>query len=270
MHNSDHYAAWLSDGIEAVRRAGDLVRDAAQRPRQVTHKGYRDLVTETDIAAQALITDAIRAKYPHHAFIVEEEDPSLPADGPVHWVIDPIDGTSNFSRNIGLYAICLGIMVGDEVVAGCVYDPVRDELYQAVRGRGSSVNDRPLQVSQTAVLEEAIIACDFSRDPRLRQQGLDVAALLLPHVHTIRALGSAGLGLVWTAAGRLDAYYNFTLSAWDVAGPSLILSEAGGQLSTLDGDPLDVRLARNCRADNGRLGALLAPSIAAVRTSIAP
>ncbi|MCP4425514.1 MAG: hypothetical protein GY803_13555, partial [Chloroflexi bacterium] len=138
----------LGAARETAVSAGNLIRQKWSQPRQIKNKGFRDVVTDTDIAAQQLITDAIRARFPDHGFLTEEEDGNLPVDGPVIWVIDPVDGTTNFSRAIPTFCVSIAaVSAKNEVLAGAVYDPMRDELFSAAKGQGATLNGRPIHVS---------------------------------------------------------------------------------------------------------------------------
>ncbi|MEJ2749305.1 MAG: inositol monophosphatase family protein, partial [Anaerolineae bacterium] len=179
--------------LEAARRAayktGQLIQDKWNQPRTVKSKGFRDLVTDTDIAAQKLITDAIREQFPDHGFLTEEDDSNLPTDGPVIWVIDPVDGTTNFSRSVPTFCVAIGaVSEAGDLLAGAVYDPMRDEMFSAARQQGAWLQgkdgkQRPLSVSQVDTLDDALFALDWSRKPDLRQSALEVLVMIAPLVH---------------------------------------------------------------------------------------
>ncbi len=220
----------------AARRAGELIRARWSQPRSVTNKGFRDLVTDTDLAAQQAVADLIRPRFPEHGFLAEEEDSDLPAaGGPVTWIIDPLDGTSNFSHEIPIFCVSVAAAVAGEIMAGAIYDPFRDELFSAAQGQGSRLNDRPVSVTGRRNLTDTIIGFDWSRDRYRRQAVLDSLGVLAHQVHTVRAIGSAALALAWVAAGRLDGYFNFSVAAWDVAAGAVLIREAGGRVTTADG-----------------------------------
>jgi myo-inositol-1(or 4)-monophosphatase len=267
--SSNGYEAYLEAAELAARQAGELLRQKWRQPRQVQSKGFRDWVTDADREAQALMTTIIRQRFPDHAFITEEEDRSLPTRGPVYWVIDPVDGTSNYSRQLPVYCVSIAAAVavaGDapleaQVVAGVIYDPARDEMYSAARGRGAHCNGRPLQASSTADLTQAIIGFDWSREQAQREQGQVIVDQLGSQAHTIRIFGSAALGLAWVAAGRLDGYLNLTIGPWDGAAAALLIDEAGGRMDNLSGQPW--RLGDGgCLAGNKPLLPTLAAQVA--------
>ncbi len=245
----------LDAARETAVTAGNLIRQKWTQPREIKSKGFRDVVTDTDFAAQKLITDAIRAQFPDHGFLTEEDDDDLPTEGPVIWVIDPVDGTTNFSRAIPTFCVSIAaVSKNNEVLAGAIYDPMRDELFSAAKGQGATMNGRSIQTSPVDALSDAVIALDWSRSADLRQSVLDVLHQFAHQVNTIRAVGSAALALAWVGAGRVDGYVNFQLKPWDLAAASLIISEAGGTLTDLSGQRWGYSPnASGCVAGNGRV-----------------
>lgn len=227
--------------------AGRLVRQKWNEPREISEKGYRDFVTDADFASQNLITKMIRAAFPEHGFLTEEDDSSLPEGGSVIWVIDPVDGTSNYSRQAPSYCVSIGAAVrqstetdgvnGYEPVAGAIYDPMRDELFSAAVGCPSMLNGKTISVSQVEEMESAFISMDWSRNYERRQRLLSVLGRVAHQAHTIRATGSASLTLAWIAAGRYDVYFNFGLGPWDVAAAAVIIAQAGGIVTSTSGEP---------------------------------
>ena len=255
MTDPDLTTAVLAAAQETAVAAGRLLRDKWEQPRELHTKGFRDLVTDADFAAQRLITDRLQAVFPGHGFITEEEAPTLPHHGPVRWVIDPLDGTSNYSRQIPIFCVSIGAVdQAGNVLAGAVYDPMRDELFSAARGRGAQLNGRSLHVSDTAQISNAICALDWSHNRESRQSVLDTIDQFAPKVHTARAVGSAALALAWVAAGRVDSYLNYNLKPWDIAAGHLLVTEAGGQISNLEGQPWQVDIVNFAGlVSNGRL-----------------
>ncbi len=237
---------------DVSRDAGKLLLQKWVQPLQISKKGYRDLVTDADYAAQALITEKIIKMYPDHGFLTEEDDPSLAEDGPIVWIIDPVDGTSNYSRHLPTFCVSVAaaeiINIDDSerasftndpathrVLAASIFDPFRNELFSGSLGHGCTLNDQPIRVSPTTNTESAIIGLDWSRDYQRREQMFQAVGRIIHQVQSVRAMGSAALALAWVAAGRLDAYCNLALSAWDVAAAELLIAEAGGQLSNISG-----------------------------------
>lgn len=248
--------------------AGDLVREMWQTPLQIKSKGYRDIVTDADYASQHAITDFVQKRFPDHGFLVEEDNPNLPRDGDIIWIIDPVDGTSNFSRSQPIFCISIAATVtirrnrsaGDSMskelesktLAGVIYDPLRDEMFSSVAGAGSTLNGQPIQVSQINELDSAVVCLDVSRQERERQAMLNAVGRFAHRVRTIRAHGSAALAMAWVAAGRLDIYTNTDIGPWDVAAASLLISEAGGQVSNHENHLWAVGDS-GCIASNGKI-----------------
>ena len=240
-------------------KTGRLILQKWNQPRTIKSKGFRDLVTDTDIAAQKLITASIQAQFPDHGFLTEEDNSGLPISGPIIWVIDPIDGTTNFSRSVPTFCVSIGAVSDKgDLLAGVVYDPMRDELFAAARNQGAWLHShssrQPITVSQVDTFDDALFALDWSRQPDLRRLVLDVLVIMAPQVQDVRAIGSAALALCWLAAGRFDGYINMQLSPWDLAAACLIIQEAGGQISEPNGQPWHFSpLNSGVVTSNGRL-----------------
>lgn len=245
----------LAAAQETAAAAGHLLREKWRQPRQLSHKGFREWVTDADYAAQQLITDRIRARFPEHGFLTEEENSELPANGEIIWVIDPVDGTSNYSRqqpNFSLSIAAVSSAPAGEVLAGVIYDPLRREMFSAAQGLGGFLNETPLAGSSISVLEQAIVALDWGHTPAEREYTLLTLQQIIHKVHTLRSIGTAALALAWVAAGRLDAYLHVALHPWDAAAGSLLIREAGGQISNHAGE--EWRLDHpDCLASNGQI-----------------
>lgn len=251
----------LATAQTAALDAGVYLRQTWQQPRQIKSKGWRDLVTDADFESQRLITNLIRGRFPDHAFLTEEEDLTLPEAGSIQWIIDPIDGTSNFSRQIPVFSISIAAVQNGIVLAGVIYDPLREELFSAAAGQPVTLNNQPVQASPVNELSNAIIAFDWSRAPAARQKTLQLVSQLAP-VHTVRAIGSAALGLAWIACGRLNAYFNAVLKPWDVAAGLLLVQQATGQLTNLNGQTWSLALAdQPCLVSNGHIHPALLTAI---------
>lgn len=259
----------LATAVEAVTVSGELLRQSWNGPRQISHKGHHDWVTQADIASQRAITSLIRKRFPTHGFLTEEDDASLPTEGPVLWIVDPVDGTSNYSRKIPNFSISVAAasIVGEGITAdaergaqyrpvvGVICDPLRNEIFSAAVGHGATLNGEPLHVSATASLGQAILAVDWSRQDQKRQLLLSALGDLVTRFHTVRAMGSAALALAWVGAGRLDIYYNLGVGSWDVAAGQVIIAEAGGMVTNLDNEPWALTDI-GCLASNGQLQGL--------------
>lgn len=218
--------------------AGALIleRSTTVRERISTKSSDTDLVTEVDHAAEALIVDGILAERPSDAVLGEEGGGRDGTSG-VRWVIDPLDGTTNYVYGIPAYAVSIGVEVHSETVAGVVHDAARQETFAAAKGAGATLNGRPIAVSDMKNLERALVATGFGYSPDVRAEQATVLARILPRIRDIRRGGSAALDLCWVACGRLDAYFEQGLKEWDLAAGALIVREAGGDAVGFDGLP---------------------------------
>jgi myo-inositol-1(or 4)-monophosphatase len=248
----------LDIALEAAHLAGALLRRKFRQSRAIRYKGPRDIVTDADEAAQAAIHELIGARFPDHAFLGEEGLQTLSADAPgPTWVVDPLDGTSNYARQFPFFCVSIALSVDGQPQLGVIFDPLRDETYSAVRGQGAFVQRgrgqrRAMRASPIVDMVEAIIGVDWSRDAHVRAQVIAGAARVGELCRTIRATGSAALGLAYVAAGWLDGYVNLALAPWDVAAGSLLIEEAGGAISTATGEPWRLG-APAVAASNGHL-----------------
>ena len=211
------------------------MRERRSTPRQVQIKGWHDWVTEADLESQRVITNLIRQRHPDHGFLPEEKDAALPTTGAAIWIIDPVDGTSNFSRQAPLFSISIAAVFEEQVVVGVVYDPIREEMFSAATGAGSFLNGKRVRTSEVQEPIRSIVAFDLGHTPSSRLLSFQIMERFARDVHTLRILGSAALALSWVAAGRLDAYMNLGLKPWDLAAAALLIKEAGGSLTDLEG-----------------------------------
>lgn len=229
----------LLTAVSIARSAGELAKEKWSQPLEMSSKGFRDIVTDADIAVQRRITDALQTEFPDHGFLTEEADSDLPAIGSIIWVIDPIDGTTSYSHNLPLFSVSIAAIspFGEQLI-GVVFDPMRDEMFTAIRGKGAWLNGRSLQVSPIDNLDEAVLAVDWAGAPALRRKTLDMLSQIGERVRTIRAIGTSALAMSWLAAGRLECYFNFNIKPWDVAAATLIVHEAGGKATYPNGNPM--------------------------------
>lgn len=246
----DQIVELLKVAEEAARAAGVLLRDTWREPKTVVEKGFRDWVTDVDVAAQEMIVGLIRDRYPAHGFLAEEEMGDLRQHGTVRWIIDPIDGTTNFSRQQPIFSISIAAVAGGETLLGLIFDPLRDEMFTAKANDAARLNGEAIYVSQAAKLEDAIIALDWAHSRQDRQATLDSVQRVGSHVRTIRTFGSAALALAWLAAGRLDGYWSWRLNVWDMAAGAFLIERAGGKCTTITGAPLPGAGSSSCLAGN--------------------
>ncbi len=243
---------WLEAACEAARRAA-AVMEEWRGTFQVREKGRFDLVTDADVASQKAICSYLHERFPDHQFLGEEEPsghnrPGV--DAPPTWIIDPIDGTTNFVHDVPMYCVSIGLQVAGELVVGVVLEPSRGELYRAARGQGAWLGSRRLQVSQAARLEEALLATGFPPDMRGQERSLAWWRYFSLRTRSLRRTGSTALNLAYVAAGRFDGFYAFDNHVWDVAGGVVLVREAGGTITNTDGSPYDP-YATDAVASNG-------------------
>ncbi len=245
--------AVLDLAVRLAREAGALQRDRYEREVAIGTKSTpTDLVTEVDHACEELNVDTLRAERGDDAILAEEGRREGGDGSGWRWVVDPLDGTVNFAHGYPRFCVSIGVERRGEREVGVVYDPLLDELYAAVRGRGARCNGRPLRVSGEAELGRALLATGFAYDVKHTSQNLDHFAAFLRAARGVRRDGSAALDLCYVASGRLDGYWELQLNPWDVCAGALIVSEAGGRLSDLAGGPVPPS-GGEIVASNGRL-----------------
>ena len=249
----------LAQAVEIAREAGAIVRDHAEHVQHIDYKGAVDLVTDVDRESEMFIVTALTRTFPDHRIYAEEggEAGALSSAGGYTWHIDPLDGTTNFAHGLPQFSVSMALATAQEAVLGVVYDPMRGECFAAVRGRGASLNGRPIHVSRTHTLSHALVATGFPYD-RWTNDDDNVAEWrrFMKRTQGVRRLGSAALDLAWVATGRLDLFWEKRLSPWDVLAGALIVEEAGGRVSDFDGArPAPERLGARVLASNGLIHA---------------
>jgi len=239
--------------IEAARAAGHLLAGELDGPRRISYKGTpTNLLTEMDARAEALIVERLRAAFPDDG-VLAEEGGAAPGRSARRWIIDPLDGTTNYAHGLPLFAVSLALEVEGRVELGVVHDPNRDELFVAERGRGATRNETPLAVSATARLNESLLATGFPYNVReTPDNNLAEYAAFSLRSQGVRRMGSAVIYLAYVAAGQIDGYWELRLGPWDAAAGALLVEEAGGRITDLAGGPLDLE-APAVVASNGRI-----------------
>ena len=230
----------LDLAIGLARQAGEIQRDRYESRLEIRTKSAAiDLVTEVDQQCEALIVAGIEGARPEDEILAEEGGAHERADASWRWIIDPLDGTVNYAHGFPRFCVSIGVEYRGERQVGVVYDPLLDECFYAVRGAGAYLGERPLRVSKTPVLPEALVATGFAYDVhRSDTDNLKNFSLMLKAARGLRRDGSAALDLCYVAAGRLDAYWEFKLHPWDVAAGILIVEEAGGRVTSSSGSPV--------------------------------
>lgn len=229
----------LDTAIEAARDAGAILRRFLGRIRTIEIKNNEptNLVTEADKASEHRIIEVIRQRFPRHSILCEES--GLHDQGSSHrWIIDPLDGTTNYTHALPLFSISIALEIDGVVDTGVVYDPTRDELFHATRGGGAFLNGRPIRVSSVTALQQAMLVTGFpynvTENPDFCHERF---LLFLQRAQAVRRLGSAALDAAYVAAGRLDGFWEVALQPWDKAAGVLLIEEAGGRVSAFDGSP---------------------------------
>jgi myo-inositol-1(or 4)-monophosphatase len=221
---------------DAARQAGALLleRQPERRLDVETKSSPTDMVTEMDRASEDLIRSLISAARPHDSILGEEEGAAAGSSA-VHWIVDPLDGTTNYLYGFPAWSVSIAAETGGQVVSGAVFDPLRNELFCATLGRGATGNGQPISVTAKTDLATALVGTGFAYDVEARREQGRWVAYLLPRVRDIRRAGSAALDLCWVADGRLDAYYEQGTHVWDRAAGALVVTEAGGVVCGFDG-----------------------------------
>jgi myo-inositol-1(or 4)-monophosphatase len=248
--------------FEFVPRMSDIAREAGQLLMgyfhgrvKIEYKGDADLVTEADRASEKLILERIREHWPSHE-VIGEEGGRIETGGEYRWYVDPLDGTTNFAHGLPVFCVSLGLTLQGKRRAAVLYDPTRDELFAAERGRGAFLNGQKIEVSKTPRLVQALLGTGFPSHKRHKNPNIYFYHQLTLRSHGVRRAGSAALDLASVACGRLDGFWEFNLNAWDTAAGILIVEEAGGKVTGFRGEALEVT-DRDVVASNGLLHAEL-------------
>jgi myo-inositol-1(or 4)-monophosphatase len=248
----DRRDEFLEAAKAAAREAGGLLRENLDKRGEIMFKGTVDLVTHFDRKSQEMIFRRLSAAFPGHGFLAEE-GLSLPGTSDCRWIIDPIDGTTNFAHTFPVFCVSIALEQKGVVAVGVIYDPMRDELFEAVRGRGAFLNGARVRVSEIPELGKALLATGFPYDVRTSSfNNVREFNAFIVRAQAIRRCGSAALDLCYVACGRFDGFWELKLKPWDVAAGALIVEEAGGRVSDFEGrtfDPFNQRAL----ASNGRI-----------------
>jgi myo-inositol-1(or 4)-monophosphatase len=227
----------LADLERLARQAGQILSDGYEKDHKVDFKGVIDLVTEVDHASEAFLIDEISRLFPGHSFLAEESGASLVQTDHL-WIIDPLDGTVNYAHGVPLFCVSIAYSHQGQVLLGAIYEPMRDEMFSAERGKGAWLNGRPLKATQVEELQKSLLVTGFPYDAwNAVPSNFDLFARLGKLTQGVRRLGSAAIDLCYVAAGRLDGYWELSLKAWDVAAGGLIAEEAGALVTDIKGGP---------------------------------
>jgi myo-inositol-1(or 4)-monophosphatase len=238
-----------------AREAGSLLMGYFHRRVKIEYKGEADLVTEADRASEKLILERIRTYWPSHE-VIGEEGAKIETGGDYRWYVDPLDGTTNFAHSSPVFCVSLGLAFQGRRHAAVLYDPTRDELFAAERGKGAFLNGQTIEVSKTAKLSQSLVSTGFPSQKRHKNPNIYFYHQLTLRTHGVRRAGSAALDLASVACGRYDGFWEFNLNAWDTAAGILIVEEAGGKVTGFQGQPLAIT-DRDVLASNGLIHAEL-------------
>ena len=253
--------SFATPASEVAREAGALLRHYYEKGVTAEFKGDVDIVTEADRASEKLIGERLRTLFPDHG-IFGEEGTRQQLDAEYRWYVDPLDGTTNFAHGFPYFCVSLGLEhrpagtaanADGILVAGVIYEPLRNELFLAERGKGAYLNGRRIHTSNASMMQEALLATGFPSQKRHENPNVHFYHELTLRTHGVRRAGAAAIDLAYTAAGRVDGYWEFNLNPWDTAAGALLVEEAGGEITCFDGSPFRLD-SREVLATNGKIG----------------
>lgn len=243
----------LAVAIEAAKKAGMFLKSNLGKVRDIQLKEgqERNLVTEVDKQSEHIIIETIRRHHPQHRILAEEGGKGSDQDSPFTWIVDPLDGTTNFTHGLPVFCVSIGLEHNDELYAGVIYDPNLDELFTAEKGKGAYLNGKRIAVSKTSSLKRSLLVTGFpyniAENPN---HAVERFVNFLMHAQAVRRMGSAAIDLAYVAAGRFDGFWEVALNPWDMAAGALLVREAGGTLSDFSGNAFNVYRKEIC-ASNG-------------------
>lgn len=242
----------LNFAIETAREAGQILLEKFGRKINVSKKGDINLVTEADLASEKLIIERIKSYYPKHSILAEESGEAVVIGGELNWkwIIDPLDGTTNYAHGYPCFCVTIALEHEGEIVIGVTFDPTRNELFAAERGKGATLNNKPIRVSDTEKLSESLIVTGFPYNFKEKENFAQHLTDFLLYSRGVRRDGSAAIDMAYVACGRFDGFWEEGLNPWDVAAGVLLIEEAGGQVSYYDNSKFSIYNPPIC-ASNG-------------------
>jgi len=246
---------------EAALEAGQMLLSHLRTNFQISKKGRINLVTEMDLKAEKLIVDRIRLDFPDHEILAEERGTQT-GSGPCKWIIDPLDGTTNYAHGYQFFCVSIAVELEGQLAVGVVYDPVTKEFFSARKDAGATLNGQPIQVSTEDVLVDSLLSTGFSYRKTEIQRNLELFDRIIFQCRAIRRDGSAALDLCYVACGRFDGFWELSLNCWDVAAGRLIVEEAGGCVTAFDGSPCTI-YERELLASNGQIHSAMVEQLTA-------
>lgn len=244
---------YLEAAMEIAREAGAVLREEAQRPPDIAYKGEFDLVTQADRRSEAVIVSRLQKLFPGHA-VAAEEGSGKETGSEYRWHVDPLDGTTNFAHGYPCFCVSMALAKGDELLLGVVYNPIFEEMFWAARGEGAFFNGKHIACSKIATLRTSLLCTGFPNQKRHKHPNIHYYWDFTLQSHGVRRDGSAALDLAYVAAGRFDGFWEFGLKPWDTAAGVVLVEEAGGKISDLDGTPY-VLGGKSILATNGLIHA---------------
>ncbi len=233
-----------------MKRAGLILKNEYGKTQSITYKGAINLVTEMDHRAEAAVLEILEKEFPSHSILTEESN-GREGSSSYRWILDPLDGTTNYAHGYPFFCVSLALEKDGQIIWGIIYDPLREELFAAEAGRGASVNGRALQVSATRLMHQSFLCTGFPYDMReSTEDNLRYFSRFAKIVQAIRRDGSAALDLCYVAMGRFDGFWEMKLNPWDVAAGGLIVTEAGGRVTNFSGNPFTIN-GQEILATNG-------------------
>jgi myo-inositol-1(or 4)-monophosphatase len=234
-------AKFLSVAWDAANAAGTLLRETWQQPKIIDYKGAIDLVTSVDRESERRIVEVLQKNFPGHAVLAEEATDLLGTQSSHRWIIDPLDGTTNFAHSYPQFCVSIALERDGEVIMGLVHDPLRRECFRAVKDQGATLNDSSLRISTVKELDKALLATGFPYDQREKADFyLGFFKAFMTRSQGIRRNGSAALDLCYVACGRVDGFWELKLRPWDTAAGALMVEEAGGRVTDLSGNKFSI------------------------------
>lgn len=237
MNNLSEYTTFA---IDTAKKCGSILMEYFHKETlDITRKGYNDITTEADLAAEKHAIDAIKQTFPKHKILAEESGGKI-TDTEYLWVIDPLDGTSNFQHRLPIFAVSIALQINGELHCGVIYNPRTDELFYAEKGKGAYLNDKKITVSDKHEKEMCMLATGFTPKQGIIEKNLPHFEHFMKTGHMIRRLGAAAIDLAYTACGKFDGFWEFGLNPWDVAAGILLVQEAGGTVTDKEGEEIKI------------------------------
>jgi len=259
---------FLQAAIEIAQEAGEILRAGHQRPKEIAYKGEVDLVTDSDRRSEELVVSRLRRRFPDHAIVAEEGSGQDAAGAKYCWHVDPLDGTTNFAHGYPCFAVSIGLVEDGEPIVGAILNPVYGELFSAARGEGAFLNNKPIHVSPVETLSQSLVATGFPTHHRKKSANINYYWEFTLRSHGVRRDGAAALDLCAVACGRFDGFWEFGLKSWDTAAGTILVREAGGRVTDLEGLPYQPG-GRVCISSNGKVHDEMREIIARVSEQVA-